>query len=163
MSEQNGGDIVIERTFDASREAVWRAWTVPEEFARWYGPQGFSVPECRMDVRVGGERTCCMAAPNGFRMWTAGTFQEVAPVERLVFTEHTADEHGNPVPPSHYGMPGDSVLHTLVTITLAEEAGGTRLTLRHGGFPPEQARSAGAGAGWNQAFDKLAVLMGQGA
>jgi uncharacterized protein YndB with AHSA1/START domain len=160
MSEQHTGEIVIERIFDAPAKALWRAWTVPEEFARWYGPQGFSVPECRMDLRVGGERICCMAAPNGFRMWIGGLFQEVTPHERLVFTDQPCDEHGNPVPPSHYGMPVEELMQTLVAITFAQSGGRTALTVRQSGFTPEQVADERAGMGWNQSLDKLAALVG---
>jgi len=41
-----GHELVITRTFDAPRELVWRAWTDPEHFMRWWGPEGFTSPSC---------------------------------------------------------------------------------------------------------------------
>ena len=44
--------LVIERIFDAPRELVWRAWTEPEHFMRWYGPKGMTLPTCEIDFRA---------------------------------------------------------------------------------------------------------------
>ena len=60
-----------------------------------------------MDVRVGGKYLWCMRSPEGQDFWTAGEFREVVAPERLVYTDNFADEHGNPVPPSYYGMSDD--------------------------------------------------------
>jgi uncharacterized protein YndB with AHSA1/START domain len=60
--------VQIERTFDASPELVWQAWTEAEHFARWYGPKGFSVPNCDFDFRVGGEYSLVMRSPDGWEM-----------------------------------------------------------------------------------------------
>ena len=51
-----GEEVVITRVFDATRERVFRAWTVPEEMAAWYGPEHFDTPRERIhiDLRVGG-------------------------------------------------------------------------------------------------------------
>jgi uncharacterized protein YndB with AHSA1/START domain len=52
---QNVEDLVITRVFDAPREAVWKAWTDPKRFMRWWGPKGFTSPACKIDLRVGGK------------------------------------------------------------------------------------------------------------
>ena len=52
--------VVIERTFDAPVEFIWQLWTEAEQFKKWYGPQGVTVPFAEMDVRVGGKRLICM-------------------------------------------------------------------------------------------------------
>jgi uncharacterized protein YndB with AHSA1/START domain len=49
-----GSELVITRVFDAPRELVWNAWTEPERVKRWWGPEGFTAPFCRIDLRVGG-------------------------------------------------------------------------------------------------------------
>jgi uncharacterized protein YndB with AHSA1/START domain len=46
--------IVIERVFDAPLERVWKAWTDPEMFVRWWGPKDFTTPAYKADFRVGG-------------------------------------------------------------------------------------------------------------
>ena len=46
----------ITRVFDASVDTVWKMWTDPAMFQKWYGPMGFSVPVAEMDVTPGGTR-----------------------------------------------------------------------------------------------------------
>ena len=151
-TEEQG--LVIERVFDAPRELVWRAWTEPEHFMRWYGPNGFTVPTCEIDFRVGGRRLIGMRSPDGQDYWTTGVYLEIAPLERFVATESMADEHGNVV-----GMGGDAPLETTVTVTLEDLGGGrTKVTLRQVGWT-DDSMAAGASAGWNQAFDKLAEVL----
>lgn len=50
-----GSALVLSRTFDAPRSAVFAAWTDPEALPRWFGPRGFALPVCRLDPRPGGE------------------------------------------------------------------------------------------------------------
>ncbi len=148
-------ELVITRIFDAPRELVWKAWTDPEHFMRWYGPKGFTSPVCKIDLRVGGKHLNCMRGPEGWEMWYTGVYREIVPLERIVYTDSLADEKGNAVPASHYGMPGDWPSDTLVTVTFQEDGGKTKMTLKHVGIPAGE-MSDGASAGWNQAFDKLA-------
>ena len=150
--------LVIERVFDAPRELVWRAWTEPEHFMRWYGPQCFTLPACEIDFRVGGRHLWGMRSPDGHEMWSTGVYREIVPLERFVVTESPADEHGNVVAAS-YGGAGDVPLETVITVTLEElEGGRTKMTLRHSGWPDAD-MAAGAGGGWDQAFDKLAEAL----
>lgn len=100
-------DLVITRTFDAPRELVWKAWTDPAHFIRWYGPTGFTSPACTIDLRVGGVHLNCMRSSEGQEFWYTGVYREIVAPERLVYTDSFADASGNPVPPSHYGVPGD--------------------------------------------------------
>ena len=145
--------VVIERTFDAPVDLIWQLWTDPEHFKQWYGPQGFTVPVADMDLRVGGKRTICMASPDGsMKMWTTGEYVEIAPNERLVYTESMADEHGNVVSPSAMGMPEGHPETTEVTVLLEALDRRTKMVMTHAGIPAD---SPGA-SGWNQAFDKLA-------
>jgi uncharacterized protein YndB with AHSA1/START domain len=148
--------IVIERTFDAPVNLIWQLWTQPEHFKSWYGPNGFTVPVAEMDVRVGGKRLVCMAAPDGiWTMWLAGEHTEVVPNQRLVYTESMADEAGNVVLPSKYGMNDDEhPTTTEVTVILEDLDGRTKMVVTHAGVPANQ---GGAKAGWEQAFTKLAT------
>src|SRR3712207_5988559 len=102
MTNQTSNELVITRTFDAPRELVWRAWTEPEHFNRWWGPKDFAAPNSQMDVRVGGKYLYCMRSPDGQDYWGTGTYREVVPMERLVYTDSFADEQGNVVAASHY-------------------------------------------------------------
>jgi uncharacterized protein YndB with AHSA1/START domain len=96
-----------------------------------------------------------MRAPDGKDYWSKGVYREIEPLERIVVTDSFADEKGNVVPATYYGMSEDLPLELLVTVTFEERAGKTTLTLRHSGFPPGPDYD-GAKAGWNESLDKLA-------
>ena len=147
--------IVLTRTFDAPRALVWAAWTRPEQLTRWWGPEGFSSPVCQVDLRVGGKYLFCMRSPDGKDYWSTGVYREIVEPERLIYTDNFADEKGNVVPASYYGMGDDWQADFLVTITLQEHQGRTTLTLEHVGLP-EGEHSQMAAAGWNGSFDKMA-------
>lgn len=155
------GALVIERTFDAPLELVWRAWTEPEHMKRWWGPRGFTCPTAEIDFRVGGRAFAAMQSPDfneGRPIWSTGTYREIVPMERIVVTDSFADEKGGVVPATHYGMTGDFPLEMLITVTFEDLGGKTRMTLRHEGIPAGPDRE-GAHEGWSQSFDKLAEYL----
>lgn len=154
-------ELVITREFDAPRELVWRAWSEPEMFKRWWGPEGYTAPVVEIDFRVGGKFLGCMRAPNGKDFWSTGTYLEIVEPERIVTTDSFADEKGNVVPASHYGFPEDHPTEMKVTVTF-EDLGGdrTRMTLLHEGLPGGAMRE-GAGQGWSTSFDKLAAVLAE--
>jgi uncharacterized protein YndB with AHSA1/START domain len=150
--------VVIERSFDAPVDVIWRMWTDPEHFKAWYGPDGATIPVAKMDVRVGGTRLVCMEmqTPNGLmQMWFTGEYREVAENERLVYTESMSDENGNVSSPSDMGMPEDHPTTTEVRVELEDVGGRTKMVMTHTGIPAD---SPGA-AGWTMALDKLAVYI----
>lgn len=160
MSERDGSNqaLVIDRVFDAPVEVIWRLWTVPEEFAAWYGPNGASIPVADLDVRVGGARRVGMRmeTPNGpTTMWFTGEHREVVEHRRLVYTESMADETGRVLSPAQVGMPEGHPSQTEVTVELEELDGRTRMVLTHVGIPAD---SPGA-IGWTMALDKLGALL----
>ena len=150
-------DLVITRVFDAPRALVWKAWTDPEHMKRWWGPGGFTSPTCTMDVRVGGRYHWCMRSPDGKEYWNTGVFQELVPLEKIVYTDNFADEIGNVVPASHYGIPVDMPRDNVVTVTFVEHGGKTTMTLRHA-MPPGIMGEMTL-KGWNGSFDKLALTL----
>jgi uncharacterized protein YndB with AHSA1/START domain len=148
-------ELVITRIFDAPRELVWKAWIDPERVKRWWGPKGFTAPVCKIDLRVGGKYLYCMRSPEGKDYWSTGVYREIVPLKRIVYTDSFADEKGNVVPASYYGMSGEWPLELLVTVTFEEHEGKTKLTLQHVGIPAGE-NSKLAQQGWNESFDKLA-------
>jgi len=151
-TEATGRELVIERVFDAPRELVWKAWTEPERVMRWWGPKGYTSPAAEIDLRVGGKYLWCMRSPEGQDLWSTGVYREIVPFERLVCTNSFADEHGNVVPASHYGIAADLPLQMVATVTFEDLGGKTKLTLRH-------EMREGAGQGWSESFDKLAASL----
>ncbi len=149
------GELEITRVFDAPRSLVWRCWTEEELLKQWFGPQGFTISHCTIDLKVGGKFLLCMRSPGGQEMWITGTYREIGPVERLVKTESPADSNGTVI--NMPGMPPE----TLVTLKLEEEGERrTRMTLWHAGLPAGDHRTH-AGEGYRQAFEKLAAVLGQ--
>ena len=85
-------EIVVTRVFDAPRERVWRAWTEPEELARWWGKRGWTTPpeSVTMDVRIGGEFSLLSVSDeDGSEMRVDTTYREIVVPERLSFGEAT--------------------------------------------------------------------------
>jgi len=161
MTEENVAQdaVVIERSFAAPVELLWRLWTEPEHFAAWYGPAGARVVVAKMDVRVGGARLVGMEVdtPGGpVRMWLVGEYREVAAHKRIVYTESLADAEGNALSLDERGMPHGHPTTTEVTVEFSDLDGRTKLVLTHVGIPAD---SPGA-AGWAMALDKLAAHAG---
>ena len=158
MSDQTATHdaIVIERMFDAPANLIWKMWTDGEHFKHWYGPEGMTIPVAEMDARVGGKRLVCMEMGESMRMWFTGEYTEVEPTHRLVYTDSFADENGNPVLPSAYGMNDDEhPKTTIVTVILEEVDGKTKMTMTHEGVDPD----SGGSDGWKQSFNKLAEYL----
>lgn len=153
-SEPTTKEVVITRMFDAPRELVWRAWTEPEHFMRWWGPKGFTAPLAKFDLRTGGKFVWCMRSPEGQDFYSTGVFKEIVERERLVYTDSFADSDGNPVPASHYGMGEDVPMERTITVTLEDEGAKTKMVLRHAAAPSAEF-SEMEQAGWNESFDKL--------
>jgi uncharacterized protein YndB with AHSA1/START domain len=147
--------LVATRVIRAPRELVFRAWTDPELFTCWWGPNGFTTPFCKIDPRPGSYFHYCMRSPEGRDYWGKGTYREIRKPERIVFTDTFADEAGNPVSPTTYGLSPDWPAETKVTVTFVEKGGQTELTLESPGIPPGRDADV-AQAGWSQSLERLA-------
>jgi uncharacterized protein YndB with AHSA1/START domain len=141
--------LVIERVFDAPRERVFEAWTRPEHVVNWWGPKGWTLPVCEMDVRPGGVWLYCMRGPKGEESWGRAVYREIEPPARLVYSDAFAEPDGSPVP----GMP-----EMLITVTFVEHNGQTTLT-NSTHFPtPEDLESTlalGVVRGLSETWDRL--------
>jgi uncharacterized protein YndB with AHSA1/START domain len=151
---QQANELLITRVFDAPLDKVWKAWTDPDEIKKWWGPAQFTAPSIENDFRVGGKYLYSMQGPDGQEYWSTGVYREIVPMERIVVTDSFADENGNVVPASHYGMT-DFPMETEITVTFADLDGKTELTLKHSGMPAGEMGEQ-AEAGWNQSLDKFA-------
>ena len=142
-------ELIISRVFDAPRELVYRAFTDPDQLAKWFGPVGYSVPRdsIEIDPRPGGRERFVMVCDEdpGRRITMDYTFSQVIENELLVdFTEE--------------GIPGtDEVVRMTSRLEFHEMEGGkTRLELRAGPFPDGTADVRG---GWESSFTKLDALL----
>jgi uncharacterized protein YndB with AHSA1/START domain len=148
-------ELIIARTFKAPRELVFKCWTEPEHFMRWWGPQGFSAPHCTIDLRVGGAIHFNMHSDeHGMDIWAGGVFQVVDPPSRLVLTDYFADEAGNKVSPRSMGMSEAFPEEATVTVDFVEHEGYTTLFMRQS-IPAIAPEREGATVGWGESFDKL--------
>lgn len=142
-SAKPGPELTIRRIFNAPMKLVFDCWTQKQHMSKWFFPKDFTVPSSQADVRTGGSYRSCLRAPDGTDHWVTGTYKEVSPPDRLIFTHAWEDETGQP---RH---------ETLVTITLKDLANGrTQLTF-HQAFFPSQASRDGHAEGWNETFDNL--------
>ncbi len=158
LGRKDRNELEITRVIDAPRGLVWKAWTEPDQFVKWWGPKGFTAPVSKIDLRVGGKYLSCMRSPDGQEYWSTGVYREIVPLQKIVCTDSFADREGNIVPASQYGLSGEWPLQLQVTVTFEEVDGKTRMTLRHEGLP-SGLMSEQTEAGWNQSFDKLSELL----
>lgn len=142
----SGPELLIRRSFDAPRALVFQCWTEPERLSRWCCPKGFSMPFSEGDIRPGGSFRTCMRGPDGTDYWLSGTYREIVPPEKIVFSHHWLDDQGRP---EH---------QTVVTITLEDDGGRTKLTLHQAFFRSEAARDGHRG-GWEESLDNLAEYL----
>jgi uncharacterized protein YndB with AHSA1/START domain len=114
-------EVRVSRSFKGPRSLVYRAWTEPDLVRRWLlGPPGWAMPECEMDVRVGGRfRWRWRSEKNGDEFGFFGVFREVQPPSRIVHTE--AYDPGT----VGGGYPGEDAI---VTVTFVEDGGVTTVT-----------------------------------
>lgn len=149
----------IERTFVAPVERVWEVWTKPELVKEWWGPKGFTAPMAEIDLKVGGEYFYCMRSPEGKDYYSKGTYREIVPLKRISALDSFADDKGNIVPATYYGMSEDFPKAMIVTVAFEPTADGqTKFTLWHQVVPNEEVM-IDMRAGWNESLDKLASVL----
>jgi uncharacterized protein YndB with AHSA1/START domain len=150
-------DVVVTRTFDAPLDRVWRAWSDPDRVTRWWGPQGFSSPWCRMDFRVCGTTLICMRSDQGWELYNTWTYRSIEPMERIEFVHGFADENGTPVTPAELGLPPgipDEVRHEVRLSAIDDHT--TELMVHEFGYPNVEIVEVSR-AGLEQCLDKMAA------
>ena len=138
-------ELVVTRTFNAPARIVFEAWTKPELFKQWWAPKsmGMLLRSCEMDVRVGGRYRLVFGHDPANSAEFFGTYIEVTPHSRLVWTN---DESGEAGP---------------VTTVTFEERDGKTLLVMHELYPSKAALDAGAGAAdaTSETFEQLDELL----
>jgi uncharacterized protein YndB with AHSA1/START domain len=118
---------VISRVFDAPRDRVWKSWTEAERLKKWWGPKGFTVTHCKIDLRPGGIMHYCLRMPDGNEMWGKFVYREIVKPERLVFVNSFSDKDGGiTVHPMSPNWPRE----LLSTVTFEAQGGKTKLTVQ---------------------------------
>jgi uncharacterized protein YndB with AHSA1/START domain len=137
--------LLLSRVFPAPRALVFQAWSSAEHMKRWFSPETYTVPEAEIDFRPGGVLVLCMRSPEGRDFWMRGSYIEISPPDRLVFTSAVI-------------VDGEPKFTTHTTVTFVEDGAGTRMTVRQAyDIHDENFRLAVAGApeGWRMTLDKL--------
>lgn len=153
--------LTLTRVFDAPPDVVFKAWYEPEHFKQWFGPTGFTIPDCEIDLRPGGVLRFSMQSPqwlDGKKIWSNGTFREVEVPKRTVAAVNFTDENGKPVKPTHYGLSEDFPDTMVMTVIFEPNDGGKKTTLTMSqSIPFSIAERNGALIGWGQTLDNLAA------
>ena len=147
-----GGELVFERTFDAPRERVWKAFTDPAIVPLWWGPHGTTTVVEEMDVRPGGTWRYVSSAPDREDVTFYGEYLAVDAPSGFDWT-FMFDVEG-------FGPQGGPESHTF------EDLGGkTRVrSVGHMGSPEmiEGALSTGMAKGAIETWDRLEILLAEG-
>jgi uncharacterized protein YndB with AHSA1/START domain len=137
---------MLTRVFNAPRAMVFDALTKPELLKRWFGPRGWSLAECEVDLKVGGKWRFVLHGPGGRKMGMYGDYRKIVRPEHIVHTENFDD------------YPGEAVVATL----LVEADGRTTLTATSLA-PSKEIRDAvlksGMEHGAAETYDKLAEML----
>ncbi len=140
--------ISIIRTFAASREKVFEAWTKPDQFSFWFGSEAINVPidTVKMDVRNGGSWAAVMELPDGTSKSWVGEYLEVNPPAKLVLTMT------------------DDISKTgreTITVALEEVEAGTKMIMKQNGGNLTEEQYKAAAAGYKSFFDSMGKLLGK--
>jgi uncharacterized protein YndB with AHSA1/START domain len=147
VERKSDRELVVTRTFDAPPDMVFKAWSQPDLFRRWWMPKsltGVSLVSCDMDVRTGGKYRLEFGA-GGDTMAFYGKYLEVVPDERIVWTNDEGEEGA------------------VTTVTFEDQGGKTLLTF-HEIYPSKEALDeamTGSAAGLAEQLDQLAELLSE--
>ena len=150
VERKSDRELVVTRLFDAPPSRVFRAWSEPELFRRWWMPKsvtGVSLLACDMDVRTGGKYRLEFGAEGSGSMAFYGKYLDVVPNERVVWTNDEGEEGA------------------VTTVTFKEQGGKTLLTF-HELYPTKEALDeamTGSAAGLPEQLDQLEELLSGGA
>jgi len=114
-------EIVLTRTFDAPRRLVFDAFTKPLLLKRWFGPRGWSLVVCEVDLRVGSGFRFVLRGPDGRDMGMSGVYREIEPPERSVHTESFDDYPGESVVTAVWVEEGDKTTLTATVLYASQE------------------------------------------
>jgi uncharacterized protein YndB with AHSA1/START domain len=138
-------ELELERVVPGSPATVYEAVADPARLARWWGPQGFTIPSLDFEPSVGAAYRIEMQPPEGDPFYLAGAFLEVDPPGRLTFTFRWED-------------PDPEDVENVAQLTFEERGESTHVALVQGPFRTEARRQLHHD-GWTDSFDKLEGLL----
>jgi uncharacterized protein YndB with AHSA1/START domain len=144
-------ELVLTRLLDAPREKLFRCWTDPTLLVQWFAPKPYLTPRADVDLRVGGANNIVMQGPDGQEMPNRGTYLEIVPNRKLVFTDAYVGDW----------LPRDGKPFMTVIVSFDDEAGKTRYTATVRHWTDEDMKSheaMGFHQGWGLCTDQLEAL-----
>ena len=145
---------VIERSFAASIELVFKLWTDPALVSQWWGIKGCTIPHCVLDVRAGGRWRIDMLTASGALYRNQGQYLEVIPNRLLRYRDDPDPElqewAGKPPGPGVHTVSFEArgaITHVRLEVILATAADRERLL------------ALGMRGGWTESFDRLEAAL----
>ena len=146
MNDLNSRTVTIERTFNASLELVWEAWTKPEHIAHWWGPKGMDVKVEEHNFIVGGKWKYTMLMPDGNEFISEGEYIEIEEGRKIVTTANFLPMTKNVELHMLFEAKGEQTQFTFLVVHPTEEY---RI----------QQEKMGIYNGWGSAFDRLETFL----
>ncbi|WP_099156904.1 SRPBCC domain-containing protein [Virgibacillus ndiopensis] len=130
-----GKDLIMERTFDAPRQFVFKMFSDPEHLSNWWGPKGWQTETNKFEFKPDGIWHYCMRCTDktqgeffGQESWGKTVYHEITEPEKIVYTDMFLDPEGNT---------NDNMPEILATMTYLEQEGKTKIIVRSQ-FPSEE-------------------------
>jgi uncharacterized protein YndB with AHSA1/START domain len=151
---ENNKEVELERIYDASPEDVWKAWTDPVLLKQWWGPDNVTIPECEVDLRVGGKFYIVMEAGEamgpykGIKWPMQAEFTVVEPYSKLFYNAKAWVG----------GQEDQTTIDQTTEVTLTEEQDKTKVNVKaviHKAGPGAEMAVQGMQAGFTQQLEKL--------
>ena len=151
-------EVTLERTYDASPDKVWQAWTDPKKIKQWWGPNNVTIPECEIGLRVGGKFYIVMEAGEamgqykGIKWPMEAEFAVVEPNSRLFYNAQAWTE----------GAKETTTIDQTTELTLTGERDKTKVKIRAAIYksgPDAQTAIQGMQMGFTQQLEKLNAFL----
>ena len=147
MSTDTATSLRVIRLINADPHTVFRAWTEAEQLKQWACPEGTTMADTQVDLSVGGRYRIRMHGADGQVHTAFGTYREITPPRRLVYTWDWEEEDSR-------------VGETVVTVEFTDLGGTTEVVLTHELFPSAEAK-AGHEQGWTSCLNRLEQMFGR--
>jgi uncharacterized protein YndB with AHSA1/START domain len=147
-------ELLITHLFDAPIAVVFEAWTDPEKLRHWYAPDGCTIEYKSIDIKQGGQYHSCIHDPIHGDCWIIGTYLEILPPEKLVFTMQLSNENGDKTNAFTAGKSAEWPAEILTTVTFQSIGDQTKATI-HQTVSEAEAKKTGAYQSWIKMFNKL--------
>jgi len=160
MTMTKTNDLVLERTLNAPRDLVWKAWTDPKLLKQWFAPKPYEISEVEMNLQPGGIFRIRMVGPDGFDTGhgNAGCVLEVTEGEKLVWTSALGPQYR----PAEMASTGCESFPMTAVVTFADAGDGKTLyravALHRNAADRDIHEKMGFDEGWGKCAEQLEEL-----